>query len=355
MTSITINNRKITNGQRPWIVAELSGNHQGDINIALALISAAKQAGADAVKLQTYTADTMTIDHEGPGFVLETGLWAGKNLYELYDQAHTPWHWHEQLFEHARQLDITLFSAPFDSSAVDFLESLNCPAYKIASFELVDTGLIKKVAQTGKPIIFSTGMATLEEIDEAISTAKNNGAEQIAILHCTSSYPAAFEDMHLRNIADLNSRYECATGLSDHSLGTVLPVAATAIGASIIEKHFVLSVDSNAVDAAFSLSPEVFSTMVTDCQNAWSAMQGTCYGNNQSETHEKQYRRSLYIVKDIKQGEAFNKNNIRSIRPGFGLHPRHLEEILTLKATQDIKKGTPFSWPLANRSKSLDH
>lgn len=343
ITEIEIAGRRIGCRHPPYVVAELSANHNGDLDRALAIVEAAARAGADAVKLQTYTADTMTIDHDGPGFRIESGLWKGRGLYELYREAHTPWEWHEALFARARALGMTAFSTPFDESAVDFLEGLNSPAYKIASFELVDLSLIEKAACTGKPLIISTGMAGREEIAEAVATARGAGARQVALLHCTSAYPAPPEESNLRTITDLAERFDVVAGLSDHTEGTIVPVAAIALGAAIIEKHFTLRRSDGGPDAAFSLEPDELSHLTAACRTAWEALGRIVDGPTETERSYLQFRRSLYAVRDIERGERFTAANVRAIRPGYGLAPKHLSTVLEGRATRAVERGTPLA------------
>lgn len=343
---IVIDDRPVGQGEAPYVVAELSANHNGEIDRALALIEAARNAGADAVKLQTYTADTITLDHDGPGFAIEHGLWRGRRLHELYQEAHTPWNWHEALFARGRALGITVFSSPFDDTAVDLLESLGAPAYKIASFEVVDLALIRRCASTGKPLIISTGMANLEEIDEAVRAARDAGATEIALLHCTSGYPTPPEQMNLRTIADIAARFDVVAGLSDHTLGIDVPIAAVAQGAAMIEKHVTLRRADGGPDAAFSLEPDELARLCEACRTAWAALGKPTYERQESEAENAQFRRSLYAVADIGEGETLNPANVRSIRPGFGLAPKHLGDVLGRKAACDIARGTPMSWDL---------
>jgi len=343
---IEIAGRKIGPGQPPYIIAEMSGNHNGELERALALIEAAAEAGADAVKLQTYTADTMTIDHHGKDFRIEGGLWDGKTLYELYEWAHTPWEWHETLFAKGRELGLAVFSSPFDATAVDFLEGLDAPAYKIASFEAIDLPLIEKVAATGKPMIISTGMANLEEIGEAMETARKHGSGEIVLLHCTSGYPTPAEEANLRTLPDLAARFEALGGLSDHTLGPEAPIAAVALGAHVIEKHFTLRRADGGPDAAFSLEPEELRQLCESCRTTWLALGQVDYTRKPSEEGNAAFRRSLYVVEDIAAGAPFTEKNLRAIRPGFGLPPKHLKELLGKTAKEDIKRGSPLSWEL---------
>ena len=345
--SIEIAGRIISEDSRPYIIAELSGNHNGDIERAFDIMYAAKEAGADAIKLQTYTADTITIDHDGPGFVVDLPLWKNRKLYDLYKEAHTPWDWHQQLFNKGKEIGITVFSSPFDFTAVDFLESLNAPAYKIASLELVDIPLIQRVATTGKPVIMSTGMATLEEIHEAVEAAKGAGCKELILLHCVSAYPTPFDQTNLANIPELARQFDVMVGLSDHSLGTVVPVAATALGASVIEKHFTLARADGGVDSAFSIEPHELKRMVEEVDISSQATRGEpLFGPKESEEGTLNYRRSLYVVKDIAAGEKFSEANIRSIRPAYGLAPKYYNQVLTKVATRDVKRGEALEWSM---------
>jgi pseudaminic acid synthase len=337
-----INNRNIGPGYKPYFVAELSGNHNGDINRALTLIEKAKECGADAVKIQTYTPDTITIDHNGPEFTIKSGLWAGQTLYELYERAHTPWEWHEALFNKASEVGIDIFSSPFDRSAVDFLESLNAPAYKIASLEIVDHGLIAAAAETKKPLIISTGLASVNEIQEAIEVAKKSGATEICILHCTSGYPTPFSETNLNNIPDLISKFNTIAGLSDHTTGIAASIAAITLGASMIEKHFTLDQKDGGVDSSFSINPDELKIICTTINQTYEALGEVNYDIMPSEKESLNFRRSLYVVKDIIKGEEFTEENTRSIRPGYGAHPKHLIEVIGCKAKVNLKKGTPF-------------
>jgi pseudaminic acid synthase len=346
MPEITIAGRRIGPGHPPYVIAEMSGNHNGDIKRAVALLEAAKKAGADAVKLQTYTADTITIDHDGPGFRIEGGLWDGRTLYELYQEAHTPWDWHPQLFAKARELGIAIFSSPFDSTAVDFLEELGAPAFKIASFEIIDLPLIQRAAKTGKPLIISTGVAGLGEIGEAVDAARAGGCREIALLHCTSGYPTPPEDSNLRTLRHLAEAFGVVAGLSDHTPGTAVPVAAVALGANLIEKHFTLRRADGGPDAAFSLEPEELAELVTNCRTAWTALGRISYELEASEKGNKTFRRSLYVVQDIPAGGRFTPENVRSIRPGYGLPPKHLPDVLGRRAGRAIARGTPLAWSL---------
>ena len=343
---IEIGKRIIGQGHPTYVIAEVSANHGQRFEQAAAIIRAAKKAGADAVKLQTYTADTMTIACDRPEFLIKGTLWQGRNLHDLYHEAHTPWEWHPRLQQLTQELGIDLFSTPFDATAVDFLESMNVPAYKVASFELVDIPLIQRIAKTGKPLIMSTGMATVEEIEEAVRTASKAGATQIALLKCTSAYPAPAEEMNLRTIPELSQRFGVPAGLSDHTLGTAVPVAAVALGACIIEKHITLSRSEPGPDSAFSLEPDEFKTTVDAIRTAEKALGTVRFGFSPNEESSRIFRRSLFVVVDVKRGEAFTSENVRAIRPGHGLHTRYLLEILGKTAARDIERGTPLSWDL---------
>ncbi|MCA3893534.1 pseudaminic acid synthase [Vibrio vulnificus] len=339
-----IANRQIGQGNKPYIIAEMSGNHNGDINRAIALIKAAKEAGADAVKLQTYTADTITINHDSEEFMIRGGLWDGAKLYDLYEQAHTPWDWHKTLFDAASELGITIFSSPFDHSAVDFLESLNAPAYKIASFELIDLPLIRKVASTGKPMIMSTGNANLGEIEEAVAAAKAAGAEDIILLHCTSGYPTPASQANISTMAVMRDAFGVEVGLSDHTMDIGVSVAAVALGACVIEKHFTLARADGGPDSAFSLEKEELTSLVVNCNMAYEALGKPNFVSTEVELQTKCHRRSLYVVKDIKEGEVFTEEHVRSIRPGNGILPKYLDEVIGSVATQDLKFGTPLQF-----------
>lgn len=338
---ININGRDIGNGTPPYIIAEMSANHNGDINNAFCIIEKAKHAGADAVKIQTYRPDTITLKSDLPDFKITDGLWSGRTLYELYEWAHTPWDWHKPLFEHARKLDITIFSTPFDNTAVDLLEDLNAPAYKIASFEAVDLPLIKYVASTGKPMIISTGMADAEEIQEAIEAARNGGCKELAILHCVSGYPAPAEDYNLRTIPDMIERFGLVTGLSDHTLDNTTAIASVALGASIIEKHFTLDRNGGGPDDSFSLEPTELMALCRDSKAVWAALGSINYSRKSSEAGNAKFRRSLYYVQDIKAGDVITEDAVRSVRPGFGLAPKKLQLVVGSKALRDITANTP--------------
>ncbi|WP_146541017.1 pseudaminic acid synthase [Pseudomonas bubulae] len=338
--SINIAGRRIAADAPPYIIAELSANHNGKLETALRIIEEAKKAGADAVKLQTYTADTITLDCDSEDFQIHGGLWDGKNLYQLYKEAQMPWEWHAILFEHARKLGITIFSSPFDNTAVDLLESLNTPAYKIASFEAIDLPLIKYVASTGKPMIISTGMADAEEIQEAIEAAREGGCKELAILHCVSGYPAPAADYNLRTIPDMMQRFGLVTGLSDHTLDNTTAIASVVMGASVVEKHFTLDRSGGGPDDSFSLEPAELVALCRDSKTAWAAMGQVDYGRKSSEQGNAKFRRSLYFVKDLKAGDIITADTVRSVRPGFGLAPKYLDEIIGKRATQNINKNT---------------
>jgi len=342
-----IDGRKIGKSHPAFIVAELSANHLHKFDNAVKLIKAAKDAGADAVKLQTYTPDTITIDCDNEYFQIKQGtIWDGKTLYELYKEAYTPWEWQPELKEIAEELGLIFFSTPFDKTAVDFLEEINIPCYKIASFEITDIPLIEYVASKGKPVIISTGIATLTDIQEAVNACKRMGNSQIALLKCTSAYPAPLEEVNLKTIPDMAEKFKIVIGLSDHTLGISVPVASVALGAKIIEKHFTLSRSLGGPDAAFSLEPEEFKAMVKAVREVEKALGGICYELTEKMKKNRQFSRSLFVIKDMKTGEVFTEKNVRSIRPGYGLHPRYLKKILGRRATQDIKRGTPLKWSL---------
>lgn len=340
---ITIAGRKIGTNFPPYIIAELSANHNGDINRAFKIMEEAKKSGADAIKLQTYTHNTLTIDCDKEDFQIHGGLWDGQSLYELYKGAHMPWDWHKLLFAKAKELGITIFSSPFDFTAVDLLEELDAPAYKIASFELVDLALIAYVAKTGKPMIMSTGMANEKEIQEAIDTAYENGCKELVVLHCVSGYPAPAEQYNLRTIADISSRFKVLSGLSDHTIDNATAVASVALGACLIEKHFTLDRSGGGVDDSFSLEPFELAQLCKDSKTAWQALGEVNYERTDVEKGNVKFRRSLYIIQDVKKGELITSENVRSIRPGFGLAPKHYESVLGKVANQDIERGTPLS------------
>ncbi|SFR45014.1 N-acetylneuraminate synthase [Pseudidiomarina maritima] len=338
---INIAGKEISSLESPYIIAELSANHNGKLETAKKIIEEAAKAGADAVKIQTYRPDTITLNSDNDDFRIKGGLWDGRTLYELYEEAHMPWEWHKPLFEHAKQIGITIFSSPFDTTAVDLLEDLNAPAYKIASFEAVDIPLIKYVASTGKPMIISTGMADAEEIAEAIQAAKDGGCKELAILHCVSGYPAPAEDYNLRTIPDMIERFGLVTGLSDHTLDNTTAIASVVLGASIIEKHFTLNRQGGGPDDSFSLEPPELAALCRDSKTAWKALGSIDYGRKSSEQGNAQFRRSLYFVKDLRAGDIITPDCIRSVRPGFGLPPKYLESILGKRVSTDIAANTP--------------
>jgi pseudaminic acid synthase len=344
---ITIGKRRVGAGNPVYVIAEISANHHQDFDEAVKIIHVAKDAGADAIKLQTYTADTITIASDRPEFRVGGGtLWDGRTLHDLYREAFTPWEWQPRLKQIANDAGLDLFSSPFNDSAVDFLQQMDVPAYKVASFELVDLGLIRKIASTGKPIILSTGMATSAEIEEAMATARSAASTEIALLKCSSAYPAPPEEMNLRTIPELSRRFDVPVGLSDHTMGIAAPVAAVALGASIIEKHITLSRSAPGPDSAFSLEPHEFKAMVDAVRIAERALGKVHFGPVGKESASLAFRRSLFAVRDIREGEAFTAENVRSIRPGHGLHTRHLPEIFGRHAARDVTRGTPLSWDL---------
>lgn len=341
MTTIKIADRFIGRDYPPYVIAELSANHNGRLETALRIIDAAKAAGADAVKLQTYRPDTITLDSDAEEFRIKGGLWNGRTLYELYAEAHMPWDWHGPLFDHARRTGITIFSSPFDRTAVDLLEDLDAPAYKIASFEAVDLPLIRYAASTGKPMIISTGMADAEEITEAITAARDGGCRQLAILHCVSGYPAPAADYNLRTIPDMMQRFGIVTGLSDHTLDNTTAIASVALGASIIEKHFTLDRNGGGPDDSFSLEPPELAALCTGARTAWQALGRVDYGRKSSEQGNIQFRRSLYFVRDLQAGEIVTPDAVQSVRPGFGLAPKHLDRVLGAKLAHDVSAMSP--------------
>jgi len=347
---ISIDGRKIGPAYAPYVIAEMSANHNGNIDTAFKIIEEAKKAGADAIKMQTYTPDTLTLKSDLPDFQITDGLWAGRTLYDLYEWAHTPWDWHKPLFDHARQLGITIFSSPFDNTAIDLLEDLNAPAYKIASFEAVDLPLIKYAASTGKPVIISTGMADAEEIQEAIDAAREGGCKQLAVLHCVSGYPAPAEDYNLRTIPDMFERFGLVTGLSDHTLDNTTAITSVAMGASIIEKHFTLDRSGGGPDDSFSLEPAELAALCLGAKTAWSALGRVDYGRKSSEQGNVKFRRSLYFVKDMKAGEVITADCVRIVRPGFGLAPKHLSVLLGQCIKFDVKANTPVKLESVNLS-----
>ncbi len=343
---IEIAGRKIGPYFPPYIIAELSANHNGDINRAFAILEMAKECGADAIKLQTYTQNTLTIDCDKADFKIEGGLWDGRTLYDLYTEAHMPWDWHEPLFAKAKELGITIFSSPFDTTAVDLLENLEAPAYKIASFEAIDLPLIEYVAKTGKPMIISTGMASEDEIQEAIDAARSAGCDELVVLHCVSGYPAPPEDYNLATIPDMEKRFDVLTGLSDHTIDNTTAVASVALGACLIEKHVTLDRNGGGPDDSFSLEKPGLIQLCRDSKVAWQALGKVNYQRKESEKGNLVFRRSLYAVKDIKTGEVFTQANVRSIRPGYGIAPKYLDKMIGKRAVKDIARGTPLSFEL---------
>ncbi|MFW9269925.1 pseudaminic acid synthase [Pseudomonas sp. NR3] len=348
MSSFKIGQRSIGADAPPFIIAEMSGNHNQSLEVALQIVEAAARAGAHALKLQTYTADTMTLDlSEGEFFIRDpSSLWAGTSLYDLYEKAHTPWEWHAPIFARAKALGMLAFSTPFDETAVDFLESLDVPAYKIASFENTDLALIRRVAATGKPLIISTGMASIAELDETVRAARQAGCKDLVLLKCTSTYPATPANSNVRTIPHLRELFGCEVGLSDHSMGVGVSVAAVALGATVVEKHFTLDRAAGGVDASFSLEPAELAALVIETERAWQAMGQVRYGVTEAEQKSLVYRRSLYATQDMATGEVFTSQNVRAIRPGLGLAPKHLDSLMGRRARQAIKRGTALSWSL---------
>jgi len=351
--SLEINGRRVGAGFPTYIVAEMSANHGQNFEQAVKILKAAKEAGADAIKLQTYTPETLTINCDNEYFKIKGTLWDGRTLYDLYGEAYTPWDWQPKLKKLANDLGLDFFSSPFDRAAVDFLEELSVPAYKVASFEIVDIPLIEYIASKGKPMIISTGMATLSEIEEALQAACKTGATQIALLKCTSAYPAPPEEVNLRTIPNFAESFHVPVGLSDHTLGIAVPVAAVALGACIVEKHFTLSRDIPGPDSAFSLEPDEFSAMVKAIRTVEKALGEVHYGVSEQEAKSRVFRRSVFVVKDVKAGEVFTSENVRSIRPGHGLHTRHIKEIIGRSAARDIQCGTPLTWEVIAGTESI--
>jgi len=343
-----IGDRGIGAGHPPFIIAEMSGNHNNSLDRALEIVEAAAKSGAHALKLQTYTADTMTLDiSEGEFFIKDpNSLWDGRSLYDLYQEAHTPWDWHKPIFDRCRELGLICFSTPFDDSSVDFLEELDAPCYKIASFENTDIPLIRKVASTGKPMIISTGMASVAELDETVRAARETGCNDIVLLKCTSTYPATPENTNLLTIPHMRNLFDCEVGLSDHTMGIGGAVAGVALGASVIEKHFTLSRADGGVDSAFSLEPQEMQALVVESERAWQSLGTISYGPTEKEKNSLVFRRSLYVVNDMKAGEVFTVENVRAIRPGYGLPPKYIDSILGRSVAVEIKRGTPVSWGL---------
>jgi len=345
---LVIAGRTIGPSTPPLVIAEMSGNHNRSLQTALEIVDAAADAGAHALKIQTYTADTLTLDVDRDEFVVSdpSSLWVGRTLHSLYEEAHTPWEWHETIFARARERGLIAFSTPFDETAVDFLETLDVPCYKIASFETVHIPLIRKVAQTGKPMIMSTGMASVEEITEAVEAARDAGCEDLVLLKCTSTYPATPENSNIMTIPDMRERFGCHVGLSDHSLGLGVSVAATAVGAVVIEKHFTLSRADGGVDSAFSMEPAEMAALVVETERAWQSLGTVSYGPTPAEKPSIQFRRSLYVAQDMRAGDAFTPENLRVVRPGLGLAPKYYDELLGKRINRDAPKGTPMDWGL---------
>jgi N-acetylneuraminate synthase len=343
---IKIAGREVSEGNSPYVIAEMSANHNGNIETAFKIIEAAKQAGAEAIKLQTYRPDTITLDSTCEEFMIKEGIWAGKSLFELYESAHLPWDWHKPLFEHARKLGITIFSSPFDNTAIDLLEGLNAPAYKIASFEAVDLPLIKYAASTRKPMIISTGMADADEIQDAINAAREGGCKELAILHCVSGYPAPAQDYNLQTITDMIKRFGLVTGLSDHTLDNATAIASVALGASIIEKHFTLDRNGGGPDDSFSLEPVEMAALCQGVKTAWQALGQVDYGRKSSERGNLKFRRSIYFVSDLPAGSVVAEADIRSVRPGMGLSPKHLDTLVGRRLKVDVTRGTATRWDL---------
>lgn len=343
-----IADRALGLGVKPYLIAEMSGNHNRSLDRALEIVDAAAHAGADALKLQTYTAETMTLDVRAPGFVIDDpgSLWAGRQLYDLYDEAHTPWEWHAPIMARAASHGLHCFSTPFDDTAVDFLESLDVPAYKIASFECTDLPLIRKVARTGKPMIISTGMATCGEIDEAVRTARDAGCRDLVLLKCTSTYPATPENSNLRTIPNLRDAFGCEVGLSDHTMGCGVAVAAVALGATVIEKHFTLRRADGGVDSAFSLEPQEFAALRVETERAWQGLGHVSYGGTAAEEKSRVFRRTLYIARDMKAGDVLSEATLRIVRPGFGMAPKYYDTMLGKRINRDAPAGTPLTWDL---------
>ncbi|MBH0164039.1 pseudaminic acid synthase [Fictibacillus sp. 7GRE50] len=346
MNLIDINGRKIGLGFAPFIIAEMSGNHNQSLERALEIVEAAANAGAHALKIQTYTADTMTLDNDSDDFFINdsNSLWKGRSLYKLYEEAYTPWEWHKPIFDRARELGMIAFSTPFDETAVDFLEELNVPLYKVASFENNDIPLIKKIASTGKPMIISTGMASIAELDETVRTARAAGCENLVLLKCTSTYPATPENTNITTIPHMKELFNCHVGLSDHTMGIGVAVASVALGATVIEKHFTLNREDGGVDSAFSMEPHEMRALVTETEKAWQALGKISYGPTNAEKKSMKFRRSIYISKDIKPGDILTRQNIKIIRPGYGLEPKYYDLLMGKRINSYIKKGTPLSW-----------
>ena len=341
---IKINGRKIGSDYPPYIIAEMSANHNGSIDNAFKIIDMAKAAGADAVKLQTYRPDTITLKMDSPEFMIEGGLWDGQSLYELYESAFMPWDWHKPLFEYAKEAGITIFSSPFDNTAVDLLESLDAPAYKIASFEAIDLSLIRYVANTGKPMIISTGMADSEEIQEAIDAARDGGCNELAVLHCVSGYPAPSKDYNLRTLRDMQTRFRLVTGLSDHTIDNITAISSIALGAAIVEKHVTLDRSGGGPDDSFSLEEPDLKELCEGAMIAWKALGNVDYGRKSSELGNVKFRRSLYFIKDLEAGETITEEHVKSVRPGYGVAPKYLSEVLGKEILVSVKYGTAVRW-----------
>ncbi|MBK1636519.1 pseudaminic acid synthase [Rhodovulum adriaticum] len=350
MGHLAIAKRPIGPGHPPYVIAEISANHNGDLDQALRIIDAAQAAGADAVKIQTYRPDTITLKSDAPEFQITEGLWAGRTLYDLYEWAHTPWEWHEALFAHAARRGITLFSSPFDPTAVDLLEELGAPAYKIASFEAVDLPLIRYVASTGKPMIISTGMADFEEITEAVEAARSGGCKELALLHCVSGYPAPAADYNLATLRDMAARFDLPVGLSDHTLDNTTAIASVALGAALIEKHVTLDRNVGGPDDSFSLEPGELAALCRDARTAWDALGKVDYGRKSSEQGNVKFRRSLYFVQDMKAGDEITEACIRSVRPGYGLAPKWTDDIIGRRVARDVKAHMPVQWELLGKN-----
>ncbi|AXM89161.1 pseudaminic acid synthase [Anoxybacillus ayderensis G10] len=348
MIEFEVMGRKIGHNHPPFIIAEMSGNHNQSLERALEIVEAAAKAGAHALKIQTYTADTMTLNLDNKDFKIEDpeSLWKGNTLYQLYQQAYTPWEWHKPIFDRARELGMIPFSTPFDETAVDFLEELDVPMYKIASFENNDIPLIKKVASTGKPMIISTGMATVAELDETVRVAREAGCKDLILLKCTSTYPASPENTNILTIPHMRELFKCQVGLSDHTMGIGVAVASVALGATVIEKHFTLSRADGGVDSAFSMEPDEMKALVVETERAWQALGEVKYGPTEKEKASLKFRRSIYVAQDIKEGELFTRENIKIIRPGYGLPPKYYDLVIGKTAKKDVKKGTPLSWDM---------
>ncbi|MBU0729463.1 MAG: pseudaminic acid synthase [Proteobacteria bacterium] len=348
MESIQIGNRTLGNKFTPFIIAEMSGNHNQSLEHALTIVKEVASCGAHALKLQTYTAAIMTLDISDREFRINDreSPWYGRTLYDLYQKAHTPWDWHKPIFDLCKELGLICFSTPFDETAVDFLESLNVPCYKVASFENIDLPLIKKVAATGKPLLISTGMATIAELDEAVRTAREAGCKDLILLKCTSTYPASPEDSNLQTIPHLRDLFACEVGLSDHTMGIGTAITAVALGASVIEKHFTLSRDAGGVDSSFSIEPAEMRALVVEAENAWKSLGTITYGPTEKETASLVFRRSIYVVEDMNKGDVFTKDNLRVIRPGYGLQPKHYEAIIGKKINKSVTRGTALLWDL---------